>query len=1088
MRKVNLILVLLAIVSTTMAATTGKISGMVTEKGNGEPMIGVNIIVEGTSLGAVTNIDGYYVILNVPPGFHELKASMIGYSQYTIQGIRVEIDRTATVNIQMAEEILEGESVVITAERKVIKMDVAASQRSVTAEGIEELPVTSVSEVLTLQAGVSGFSVRGGGTDETSLMIDGIELKDQRTNQPITGIPLSAVQEISVQTGGFSAEYGNVRSGVVNVVTKDGSGGYSGTLTIKHSAAEPKHFGISPYDEDSFFMRPYLDDAVAWTGTENGETYTDANNNGYWDEGEAYTDLNGDGSYTAWDKYIQRQYPTFDGWNAISEATLANDDPSDDLTPTAAKRLYEWQYRKAGNIVNPDINIDGGFGGPVPFIGEQLGNLRFFLSYRQENNEYLYPVSETGTLSKTALLRMTSDVSESQKLNFTYMSGKLNATTSSRGGLTSYMSSVWTLASQVNRAGFTMPWRLYSNEYWAPTEVTHSTFSAKFTHLLSSAAYYEVIAKHTEKHYQTGPGAGRNFDLSYEIFPGYFVDEAPIGFSGTPVTTVDGKMNMGGAVSTSRDQSVVKTTSLSGDYVNQFNQNNQIKAGFDFVYDDLEMEFGSLNYFLPEGNYWTRMYYNPFRFTAYIQDKMEFEGFIASLGLNAELISPNASWYQVDPYDGSFYSAGYSESLEDSFEKEDIKPRLYVSPRLSISHPITINSKLYFNYGHYRQLPTSESLFRVQRKAVLNSEREIEDLTQLSYIGDPTLDQAKTISYELGYDHALFDTYLLHVAAYYKDISDQQDWTRFISANGQVNYSQLTANSYEDIRGFEADLSKMVGDWLTGNVNFEYRVNTSGYFGVKYYYENPSEQRDYLRNNTVQSKPRPTPRVKSVLDFHTPRNYGPTIFGQKPLAEWHLNVISSWRAGSWFAYNPKGIEGIGYNFRWQDSRAVNLKFSKIFQAGNMSIKFFADIDNALNFKTFSNYGYEDIHDYDFYLGSLLLPVDKLEAIGQPILPGIAHDDNPGDVRPTDVDFVPIEWIGNVDNIPDTDRSELAIYYDAETERYLQFDHNTGWEDVDPAYLDKVVEDKAYIDMPNQSSFIFLSPRDVFLGINISYDF
>ncbi|NQV50329.1 MAG: carboxypeptidase-like regulatory domain-containing protein [Candidatus Marinimicrobia bacterium] len=1088
MRKASLFLVMLAITSLTMAATTGKISGMVREKSTGEPMIGVNIIVEGTSLGAVTNIDGYYVILNVPPGFHELKASMIGYSQYTIKDIRVEIDRTQNINIDMSDQILEGESVTITAERKVIKMDVAASQRSVTAEDIEELPVTSISEVLTLQAGVSGFSVRGGGIDETSLMIDGIELKDERTNQPITGIPLSAVQEISVQTGGFSAEYGNVRSGVVNVVTKDGSGGYSGTLTIKHSAAESKHFGISPYDKDSFYMRPYLDEAVAWTGTENGESYTDANNNGYWDEGESYTDINQDGSYTSWDKYIQRQYPSFSGWNAVSESSLANDDPSDDLTPAGAKRLYEWQYRKAGNIVNPDINIDGGFGGPVPFIGEQLGNLRFYLSYRQENDEYLFPVSETGTLSKTALLRMTADVSKTQKLNFTYMAGSLNATTSSRGGLTSYLSSVSSLASQVDRAGFTMPWRLYSNEYWAPTEVRHSTFSAKFTHLLSSASYYEVSVKHIQKRYDTGPGAARDTSQIYEIFPGYFVDEGPVGFYGTPVSTVDGNMNMGGAVSTSRDQSVVKTTSLGVDYVNQVNQNNQMKAGFDFVYDDLAMEFGSLNYFLPEGNYWTRMFYNPYRLTAYIQDKMEFEGFIASLGLNAELISPNASWYDVDPYDGSFYSSGYSESAEDSFEKKDIAARLYLSPRLSISHPITVNSKLYFNYGHYRQVPTAESLFRVQRKAVLNSDLNIEDLTQLSVIGDPRLDQAKTISYELGYDHALFDTYLLHLAAYYKDISDQQDWTNYISANGQVNYSQLTANSYEDIRGFEADISKMIGDWLTGNVNFEYRVNTSGYFGIKSYYQNPSEQRDYLRDNTVQSKPRPTPRVKSVIDLHTPKSLGPTLLGQKPFSEWHLNILSSWRAGSWFTYNPNGIGGIAYNFRWQDAKSVDLKISKIFSAGNMRVKFFADINNALNFKTFSGYGFEDIHDYGFYLSSLLLPENKLEAIGQPILPGLAHADNPGDVRPDDVGYVPIEWIGDVNKIDANNRSELAIYYDAASESYLQYDHNTGWGEVAPAYLDKVVEDKAYIDMPNQSSFIFLSPRDIFLGINISYDF
>jgi len=1089
MRKVRLFLVLFAISSILMAATTGKISGKITDKTTGEALIGVNIMVSGSGLGATTNIDGYYAILSVPPGFHTVKASMIGYAQHEILEVRVEIDLTATLDIAMSEEILEGESIVITAERKVIKMDVAASQRSVTAESIKELPVTSVSEVLTLQAGVSGFSVRGGGSDETSLMIDGIELKDQRTNMPITGIPLSAVQEISVQTGGFSAEYSNVRSGVVNVVTKDGSGGYSGTVTIKHSQAEPKHFGISPYDADSYFLRPYLDDAVAWTGTESGEVYTDVDGNGYWDEGEPYTDYNGDGDYTAWDSYDQRQYPVFEGWDALAQSTLTNSDPSDDLTSAAAQRIFEWQYRKPGNIVNPDYNIDAGFGGPVPLIGPMLGNLRFFLSYRQEQNEYLYPVSRSGTLTKTTLLRMTSDISPSMKLNITAMTGNLDATTLSSGGLTSYMSNVWDLASQVNRSGFTMPWRLYSNEYWAPTTVSHSTYSAKFTHLLNSSSYYEFLVKQTTRNYDTGPGDPRDFETMYEIFPGYFLDEGPVGFSGENEESIDGNLMMGGAVSTSRDESVVKTTSASGNFTNQVNNNNQVKTGFEFVYDDLAMEFGSLNYFLPEGNYWTSMNYQPYRFSAYIQDKMEFEGFIASIGLNAEYINPNADWYDVDVYDSDFYSSSYSLENEANFEKSRIDPKFYISPRLSISHPITITSKLYFNYGHYRQVPTAESLFRVQRKANLDGDRELEDLTQLSVIGDPNLEQALTISYELGYDHALMDMYLVHIAAYYKDISNQQDWTRYISASGTVNYSQLTANSYEDIRGFEADITKMTGRWVTGNVNYEYRVNTSGYFNVKSFYEDPQAQLQYLNNtsNLEQSKPRPTPRIKSVIDFHTPVDYGPTVFGQKVLSEWHVNLLSSWRAGNWFEYNPKNIQGISYNFRWQDSRSVDMKFSKIFKSGKMNIKFFADINNVLNLKTFSTYGFADIHDYNFYMSSLLLDEKSLEEIGSNILPGITHDDNPGDVRPDDVSFVPIEWIGDVSLL--TSPSERAIYYDATTEQYRQWDHNTGWsDDVDAAYLDQVVADKAYIDNPNQGSFIFLAPRDIFVGINISYEF
>ena len=184
-------------------------------------------------------------------------------------------------------------------------------------------------------------------------------------------------------------------------------------------------------------------------------------------------------------------------------------------------------------------------------------------------------------------------------------------------------------------------------------------------------------------------------------------------------------------------------------------------------------------------------------------------------------------------------------------------------------------------------MPIAEDLYRVRR----GFSEEV--LT----IGDPTLPMAKTISYEVGFDQSFYESYLVHLAAYYKDIKDQQNYTRYISANSKVNYSQLSANSYEDIRGFEIELSRLKGDWVTGFVNYEYRVNTAGYFGLERYYENPGDQREYELSNKKQSKPRPIPRIKSVVDFHTPNKFGPNINGQYLLGGWHMNVISRWSAG-----------------------------------------------------------------------------------------------------------------------------------------------------------------------------------------------
>ena len=99
--------------------------------------------------------------------------------------------------------------------------------------------------------------------------------------------------------------------------------------------------------------------------------------------------------------------------------------------------------------------------------------------------------------------------------------------------------------------------------------------------------------------------------------------------------------------------------------------------------------------------------------------------------------------------------------MDNEYEKKSSEAQLTFSPRLGISHPITENSKLYFNYGHFKQLPSYELLLQLSRGT----------LQEVKRIGDPNLALAKTISYELGYDHVLFDNYLIQLAGFYHDIT-----------------------------------------------------------------------------------------------------------------------------------------------------------------------------------------------------------------------------------------------------------------------------------------------------------------------------
>ena len=1036
--------------SSLIAGVTGKISGRITDKVSGEPLIGANVLLQGTSIGAATAIEGYYHIINVSPGYYDLKINMIGYAEKTVTNIRVEIDLTSVIDVSMTIEALASEAIIVQANQKLVRTDVASSQKSISSNQISEMPVSSVSEVIGLSAGVSGLSVRGGGLNETQFMVDGLVLNDERTSEPTTGIPLSAVQDISLQTGGFGAEYRNARSGVINVVTREGSkDSYSGTISIRHSSPAQKHFGKSPYDSESFWFKPYLDDEVAWTGTNNG----------------------------AWDEYQQRQYPSFDGWNSISQQTLADGDPSNDLTPAGAQKLFTWEHRLNGASKDSDINIDAGFGGPVPFLSSKLGNLRFFASGLHNESMYLYEVSKPSLKKRSYLLKLTADVSNNSKLVYSLLKGEMEGTTLSRGGGTNIVNDVRDLASQVNSSGFTMPWRIFTNDYWSPTKINNLTHALKYTKQTDNKSFLDFLIKFDSKKYYTDHGPLRDSLSTFEIFGEgenvWFADEAPVGFFGGPLFSVEGRLAFGGAISTSRDYSKIKVITLKGNYVTQLNNHHQIKTGGEIIFSDLYLKFGSQNEFLPSGNYWSESEFNPFRLSLYGQDKIEYNGFVATIGLNLDILNPNGRWYDVDTYDDDFYSSNYNQDLEDSFEKKKLKSQIELSPRLAISHPITEASKLYFNYGHYQQMPTAEDLYRIRR----GFSEEV--LT----MGNPSLPMAKTISYEVGFDQSFYESYLVHLAAYYKDIKDQQNYTRYISANSKVNYSQLTANSYEDIRGFEIELSKLKGDWVTGFINYEYRVNTSGYFGLERYYENPGDQREYELSNKKQSKPRPIPRIKSVIDFHTPNNFGPSINGQYLIGDLHMNVITRWSAGSWFTYNPNNVPGIEYNVKYVNNYNIDLKFSKIFNTGKIKIKVYADIYNALNTKIFSGYGFEDGFDYNYYMQSLHMSDDYAGELGYNYFEG---SDKPGDFRKEGTEFVPMEWVSDINSL--SNPSERPIYYDYSSERYLQWTSAGGWQNVNQSYFEKVLKNKQYIDMPNQSYYIFLNPRDIFIGINFSYDF
>ena len=204
------------------AGTTGTVAGQVIDP-DGQPVVAATVLVVGTRLGAYTDGEGNFTILNVPPGTYAVKASRLGFNAVTLTDVIVSADRTARLEFKMGDTTLQTEEVVVVAERPPVDLKVTSSQATLSADEIETMPVQELEDVVNLQAGVVDGHFRGGRKGEVQYQVDGVSMNNAFDNSPSLKIDRSLLQEVQVISGTFDAEYGQAMSGVVNAVLKQGT-------------------------------------------------------------------------------------------------------------------------------------------------------------------------------------------------------------------------------------------------------------------------------------------------------------------------------------------------------------------------------------------------------------------------------------------------------------------------------------------------------------------------------------------------------------------------------------------------------------------------------------------------------------------------------------------------------------------------------------------------------------------------------------------------------------------------------------------------------------------------------------------------
>ncbi len=240
------VLALFSLASIAYAQTgVGKISGKIIDADTQEPLIGANIIILNTNLGAATDIEGNYFILNITPGTYSLKASYVGYASKTIQEVRIVANITYELNIELSTDFTLPE--IVVEDKALFEQKSTNTVKVIDSDQIARLPVRGVSNLASLQSGVviaegSGgqdgnatINVRGGRGSEVLYIVDGVPQNNLYNRGNVSQVSNVAIDQISFQVGGFEAKYGQSQAGIVSVTTKSGQPHYSLFLDVLSS-------------------------------------------------------------------------------------------------------------------------------------------------------------------------------------------------------------------------------------------------------------------------------------------------------------------------------------------------------------------------------------------------------------------------------------------------------------------------------------------------------------------------------------------------------------------------------------------------------------------------------------------------------------------------------------------------------------------------------------------------------------------------------------------------------------------------------------------------------------------------------------
>lgn len=883
----------------SFAQNSGKISGYVRDSKTKEPLPGVNVVIKDTRLGASTDSKGYYFILNVNPGLYEVKASMVGYQTMIQQDVVVNVDRTTQLNFNITESAISvGKEIVVTAERPDVQREKTSSSETIRTEEILLSPgINDLADVISLSADVVDGHFRGGREGEELYNLSGMGIVNP-LNRSLSFTPiLSAIEEVEVITSGFSAQYGNAQSGVINISMKEGNKEkWKSRAEIQARVPEYKHWGGSVFNVKNNPYLQLLDSWEKWAGQ---------------------------------DPVTDRIFYDFISYNFSS---VYKD------TMQAAQIAYAL-WKQAKPDLNKeydnlwDKNIEVSIDGPIS------NNVTLFLAGRFDNVWQMIPASQPDK-SQQLMGNIAFDLGSGMSLRLSGAYSAKDATSYSGIRSTSYQSFRYWLWDRVYGI--------------SDTRDINMQFGLRFVHAINKKTFYEIKLSNLNTAYKSGARV-----LDQDRFRDDFSDRGTWRYFNTPDI-----FRMGYTGDEFNDQKT-STIGIDASITSQVTDSHLLLGGV------------QANFFKIDVNNWTSLSSsvqaqdevysaNPFEFSAYVQDKMEFEGMIANVGLRMDMYNNNIDYYtdkyspirnpNYDPTkppvgDNSYYNAALAaKSKSPTFTN--------VQPRVGISFPVTVNTVFHLNYGSFLQRPQyDQTIYRRVNRLDGSPIR----------IGNPNLNPQDTKSYDVGISQGLGDGFTLDVSGYYKDIKNLIERVYYVDVQ-QTTYETYANRDYADSRGFRISLNKRKGA-ITGSIKYNYGVAT-GKSSTPFNFSPIFREAPKDGQQAVELPPN-TSNADITLDFDrthnlivqlsakAPEDFGPEILGVYPLEGFTVSVKSSASSGRPFTYDTEGL-GLRYNRRSPAEYRTDMNLTKQIKLFRYNTTFYVEVSNLFN---------QQIYNYNVVFGN-----------------------------------------------------------------------------------------------------------------------